>query len=154
MDKDSTRQIDFKVVPFEKMTPEEVFIAEQLYFNHHSTPDEFLKNKLPESTYIFITNEEDFVIGISSFKEISFRSVMTERTILYPQFRGLGYGEMVCAELESLMKSKGYNKMCCQVLTFNLPMIFLKLKQGHMIEGLMRNHDGLGIHEYFISKEI
>lgn len=129
-------------------------IAKDLYFNHHSTPKELLKKELPEANYFFVYNQKDELIGMTSYIKKSKRLVMTERTILYPKYRGQGYGTAISACLEDELKKKGFKKIICEILTFNISMLIIKIRQGFLIEGLMRDHDNRGIHQYFLGKEI
>lgn len=154
MGKNGIRQVNLIQVDYDTMDQSLFDALETLYKEYHFTPKELLSNKLPYANYLAISNEDDQMIGMSSYREINKRVVRTERTILYPHFRGLGYGKMIATGLERFLKSKNYGKMTCQVYTDNFKMIMLKLKQGHIIEGVMRNHDAEGVHEYFISKEL
>lgn len=129
-------------------------LAEDLYFNHHSTPKEFLADKLPEANYCFVTNEDSELIGITSYNAKGKYLVITERTILFPKYRGQGYGALISQKLEDILREKGFKKIICEILTFNTEMLIIKIKQGFLIEGLMRNHDDKGIHQYFLGKEL
>lgn len=154
MAKNDIRKVTFKEVDYDSMNDDLFSDLEFLYHNCHSTPTEFLKKKLPYADYIVIFNEHGDMIGMTSYREISHKLVMTERTILYPKYRGAGYGSAVCLELEKFLKSKKYTKMTCEIFTFNLAMLFIKLNQGHLVEGLARNHDGKNVHQYYVGKEI
>lgn len=154
MDKDGIKQVTLKEVDYDSMD-EQLFIdLNDLYLNCHSTPKEFLKEKLPYANYLVVFNHCNDMIGMTSYREISKKLVITERTILLPSFRGIGFGSAICLELEKFLKKREYNKMCCEILTFNLPMLFIKLKQGYLVEGLARNHDGKDVHQYYLGKEI
>ena len=129
-----------------------------LYQNHHSTPKELLKNELPEATYLLAFLETGRsvapMIGFTSYKNITNTLYMTERTIICPEYRGKGYGKALSLELESYLKKLGAHKICCEVLSFNKKMLNIKLDQGYVIEGFMRNHDAPGVDQYFLSKEL
>ena len=127
-------------------------VLDALYRDYHSTPKHLLKDKLPTAHYIRIYNEENDFIGMTSYQAITKTLALTERTILYPKYRGKGYGSAACRALEKLLKKKKFKKICSEVFTTNLPMLFLKMKQGHLIEGLMRDHDDTGIDQYYLGK--
>lgn len=155
MAKASTKQVILTEFDY-NTSPRDIYdILEDLYLIHHSTPKAVLKTKLPyASGYFLISNKVGTVIGMSSYQKVSKRLVMTERTILYPKYRGLGYGTATSKELERVLKAKGFGKICCQVYTFNHYMVLLKMKQGYFIEGLLRDHEDVGLHEYYLGKEI
>ncbi len=149
-------EIQFKKFSYEKLMKDESAreIAEDLYFNHHSTPDDLLEKVLPEATYLFASNEDFEIVGMTSYKKITSTLAITERTIVFPKYRGKGYGNLISTCLESDLKTTGVRKIVCEILTFNLPMLFIKLKQGFLIEGLQRNHDRPGTHQYILGKDI
>ncbi len=128
--------------------------ARELYLKHHSTPKKLLKKELPDANYFWIYDQQEQLIGITSYVKKGKYLAMTERTILYPEYRGQGFGYAASVALEGKLKQKGFKKIICEVLTFNTPMIIIKIKQGFLIEGLMRNHDDVGIHQYYLGKEI
>lgn len=128
--------------------------VKELYFKHHSTPKELLCDEVPDAKYYLVYNEHSHVIGMTSFRELSPKLIMTERTILYPTRRGMGYGKLTSQALERLAIHKGYHKMTSEVFTFNEPMVMLKLKENWTIEACLRDHDGPGLDCYVMSKWI
>lgn len=135
---------------------EEVEVYDMLfnmYSKHHSTPGRLLCDELPLANYslLFVGKQ---CVGMTSYRMLSPKLAMTERTIILPEFRNQGYGKQASQVIEDHLKSKGITKIACEIFTFNHAMLFIKIKQGYLIEGLMRNHDDRNIHQYYLGKEI
>lgn len=128
-------------------------ILDDLYFNYHSTPKKLLKKQLPISNYLLI-KKENTIIGMSSYKELTPTLVSTERTILYPKYRGKGFGKLASKKIVDFLTQKGYHKIHCEVLTFNTKMLKIKIDQGFVVEGLMKDHDDLGIDCYTLGLQL
>lgn len=131
---------------------EELKVFNHFYQHYHSTPKE-AKLDLPpycDNHYKFVVDGE--IIGITAIKWLSPDLIQSGPTIIHPNYRGMGYGKKALQLIEHEVTQLGARKICCEVFTFNLPMIVSKLKQGHIIEGLMRDHDTKGLDQYFMSK--
>lgn len=136
----------------EMTTMEEIKDFNHYYQYYHSTPKEAKLDLAPYTDYKFKLLVDDQIIGITAFKWLAPGLAQTGPTILHPHHRGQGYGKLASNLIEKQAESMGARKVCCEVFTFNLPMIVLKLNQGYIIEGTMKDHDTVGLHQYFMSK--
>ena len=64
----------------------------------------------------------------------------------------LRVGASLSQTIEDEVRRRGYLKVVTTIYVQNLPMIFIKLKQGYYVEGLCRDHDRPGLHEYTLGK--
>ncbi len=125
----------------------------KVYFEYHSTPDRALPAKLPDANYLKIWSDaEQQYVGITAWRKIAPDLYMTGPTILEPEYRGKGLGKHVSQAIEDYVASMGARKVVCEVLTFNLPMVIIKLKQGYLVEGVMMHHDAHNVHQYYLGK--
>jgi GNAT superfamily N-acetyltransferase len=76
----------------------------------------------------------------------------TVKTVLDPAFRGRGLGEAISQAIEDEVKKAGFKKVFTTIYVTNLPMLFIKLKQGYIFEGFHPNHEKPGLHEYSLGK--
>lgn len=74
------------------------------------------------------------------------------KTVVDPRFRGQRLGEAISQAIEDEVKARGFTKIMSTILIGNLPMIFIKLKQGFIIEGIHMDHEKPGLHEYSLGK--
>ena len=74
------------------------------------------------------------------------------KTVIHPDERGKGWGASVSQAIEDEVRRRGFKKIVSTIYTSNLPMIFIKLKQGYYFEGFHRDHDRPGLHEYSLGK--
>jgi GNAT superfamily N-acetyltransferase len=74
------------------------------------------------------------------------------KTVVDPAFRGRGYGEAISLAIEDEVRRRGFKKIMSTILVTNLPMIFIKLKQGFLVEGIHMDHEKPGLHEYSLGK--
>lgn len=133
--------------------------------NNYNAPD-FLKPSLEELEFhdftIFLALEPidlfeagcvgHEIVGVSFLKKITETLIKTRATVIRKDKRGSGIGSKINKNLEEHCKKNGINKICCNIYTDNIPSIVLKLKRGYLVEGLLKNHDELGRHEYIMSK--
>lgn len=122
-----------------------------LYHNHHSSPKDILWRDLPRANY-FIAVSKGKLLGMTSYRWMSPTLAMTERTIVYPKYRGSGVGREISKQMEEFLRKEGAHKICCEILSENKKMLSIKLGQGYEVEGYMRNHDASGVHQYFLGK--
>ncbi len=80
--------------------------------------------------------------------------VETIKTIIDQDYRGQGYGEALSQAIEDEVRRRGFKKILTTIYIDNLPMIFIKLKQGYRFEGFHPNHEKPGLHEYSFGKEL
>ncbi len=74
------------------------------------------------------------------------------KTVVDPVFRGRRLGEAISQAIEDEVRSRGFTKIMSTILITNLPMLFIKLKQGFIVEGLHMDHEKPGLHEYSLGK--
>jgi GNAT superfamily N-acetyltransferase len=91
-------------------------------------------------------------IGVSGFYHKTPFLAETAKTVVAPDARGKGYGAGISQAIEDEVRRRGYKKVVTTIYVTNLPMIFIKLKQGYYFEGFHRDHDKPGLHEYTLGK--
>lgn len=91
-------------------------------------------------------------IGTAGFYHKTPFLAETAKTVVSPEFRGKGLGTALSQAIEDEVRRRGYLKVVTTIYVQNLPMIFIKLKQGYYVEGLCRDHDRPGLHEYTLGK--
>jgi GNAT superfamily N-acetyltransferase len=91
-------------------------------------------------------------VGVSGFFPKTPFLAETAKTVLAPEFRGKGLGAGLSQAIEDEVRRRGYKKVITTIYVTNLPMIFIKLKQGYFFEGFHRDHDRPGLHEYSLGK--
>jgi len=99
-------------------------------------------------------NVGEIVLGITFLKNITETLMETRTTVVRKDKRGQGVATMLNVFVEDIAKKKGINKISCHIYAENLTSLFIKLKRGYLIEGLLRDHDTKGQHEYFVSKTL
>lgn len=95
------------------------------------------------------TNEE---LGVTGYMVKTPYLAETVKTVLDPQYRGKGLGEKLSQAIEEEVRQRGFKKVMTTIYITNLPMIFIKLKQGYRFEGFHPNHEKPGLHEYSFGK--
>lgn len=76
------------------------------------------------------------------------------KSVVGQRFRGQGLGEQLSLLIEKQAKKLGYKKLMTTIYVTNLPMIFIKLKQGYLFEGFHPDHERPGLHEYSLGKKL
>lgn len=112
------------------------------------------QNKINEQATYFIVYEDSKVVAATSFIKITHNVAMTQKTLVARAHRGEGIAKYMNDQVEKFLKSQGFNKITSHIYTDNLPSVILKLKRGYLIEGLLKDHDEMGRHEYILSKMI
>ena len=92
------------------------------------------------------------VVGATGFYPRTPLLAESAKTVLHPKFRGKGLGVELSQAVEDEAVARGYRKVFTTIYVSNLPMIFIKLKQGYHFEGYHRDHDRPGLHEYSLGK--
>ena len=103
---------------------------------------------------IVILEDEYGIEGVTFFKFLSPLLVEKYRTVVRLDVRGAGISKKLDDTVENLAYTAGAKKIKTNIYANNLPSIFGRLKRGYLIEGLLRNHDGPGMHEYILGKEL
>jgi GNAT superfamily N-acetyltransferase len=75
----------------------------------------------------------------------------TIKTVVARERRGQGLGVLPQA-IEDEVARRGFTKVMTTIYVDNLPMIFLKLKQGYRFEGFHPDHERPGLAEYSLGK--
>jgi GNAT superfamily N-acetyltransferase len=74
------------------------------------------------------------------------------RTVVAPEVKNQGVGTWISQAMETRGRMLGFKKLTTSILTRNLPMLIIKLRQGWLVEGLHQDHDAPGVHEYTLGK--
>lgn len=124
--------------------------------NHYDAPKHLKPMKLDDlgENHIVAFGEDRRVVGVISYTKITSNLIRTYREVVDKYERRKGIGQKLNETLEAVCKEKGISKITCNIYTDNIANISLKLKRDYIIEGLLRNHNGIGIHEYIVSKEL
>lgn len=101
---------------------------------------------------VFMIEDDYGIEALSFFKKISPNLAEKYKTVVRLDVRGIGLSKQVDEYIENILKTNGVTKIQTNVFTDNFPSIFSRLKRGYLIEGLLRNHDKLGRHEYILGK--
>lgn len=91
-------------------------------------------------------------IGVTGYTAKTSFLAETVKTVLHPNHRGKGLGEKLSQAIEEEVRRRGFTKIMTTIYITNLPMIFIKLKQGYRFEGFHPDHEKLGLHEYSFGK--
>jgi RimJ/RimL family protein N-acetyltransferase len=97
-------------------------------------------------------NVGDKILGVTFFKKVTDSLVKTRTTVVAEDYRGKGVATRLNEELEDYCKSQYVNKISCNIFVDNIPSLFLKLKRGYIVEGLLKDHIESGKDEYLVSK--
>lgn len=91
-------------------------------------------------------------IGCTAFMPKTPHLAESVKTVVDPAYRGRRYGALLSQAIEDEVRRRGFRKIMSTILIHNLPMIFIKLKQGFLIEGIHMDHEKPGLHEYSLGK--
>jgi GNAT superfamily N-acetyltransferase len=90
--------------------------------------------------------------GITGYMKKTPYLAESVKTIVAPEYRGKGVGALISQAIEDEVRRAGFKKIMSTILINNLPMIFIKLKQGYIVEGIHFDHEKPGLHEYSLGK--
>jgi GNAT superfamily N-acetyltransferase len=76
----------------------------------------------------------------------------TVKTVVDPAHRKQGVGAAISVAIEDEVRRAGFSKAMTTILIDNIPMIVIKLRQGYIVEGIHRDHEKPGLHEYSLGK--
>ena len=127
--------------------------------DHHDTmPDELkpknlsdLGDRLTTWYKIMIGN---IPVGMTAYQHITPNLAYVKRTIVHPDHRNMGVAKAAWILMEDILKKNGYGKAFCHVFSTNTAMVNVRVKAGFVIEGLLKDHDALGIHCYVLGKKL
>lgn len=91
-------------------------------------------------------------IGVTGLMPKTATLVETVKTIVHRDHRGQGHGVTISQLIEDEARRRGYKKVMSTIYTTNLPMIFIKLRQGYRFEGFHPDHEAPGLNEYSFGK--
>lgn len=124
---------------------------------YHKNPDKalFEQTKFSEaSNYFALLDVKDQIVAVSRCTKISDHAVKMENTLVREDRRGRGFGSKLHDEIEEWLIANSYKKILSHVYTDNISSLILKLKKGYLINGLIRNLEAEGTHEYILSKDL
>lgn len=124
------------------------------FYEKNPNSNIYKQDKIDERAVYFIVYEDSKVVGATSYLEITPNVAMTQKTLVAEACRGKGIAKFMNGEMEKHLRVKGFKKITSHIYVDNLPSIVLKLKRGYVIEGLLRDHDEVGRHEYVLGKVI
>jgi GNAT superfamily N-acetyltransferase len=105
------------------------------------------------TTSFFWAHDDDGVrVGVTAFVQKTKWLAESVKTVVDPAHRGRGLGVALSQAIEDELKRRGFTKVMTTIYVDNLPMIFIKLKQGYLVEGIHRDHEKPGLHEYSLGK--
>ena len=122
-------------------------ISRYMYSDHHITTEEHEKwfNRIihDKSTkyWIIVCDQED--VGLVNLYDIDNQNSRCYWAfyISSPNVRGKGVGSFVdYAVLNYVFDKMGLNKLCCEVLGFNEPVVRMHKKFGFKEEGMFKEH--------------
>jgi RimJ/RimL family protein N-acetyltransferase len=123
------------------------------YIRHYSAPKYLLPNSVENIKGIYYGYfDGDYLIGITKIEYLSPFLMYTMSTVVHSEYRNQGIATSINDYLEKLAKENGITKIKCNIYVDNIPSIVVKLKRGYLIEGLFRDHDEIGKHEYVLGK--
>lgn len=91
-------------------------------------------------------------VGFTAYSKLSDWLAMSHATCVHPNFRGKGYGKKISRAMLEVLKKQGFGKVCCEIYADNHKMLKIKVEQGFLVEGYMRDHYDPGKHEYHLGK--
>jgi len=92
------------------------------------------------------------LIAVTSYVPLNSNVANMQSTVVHPKHRGKGVGTWLNHRMEIQLIKEGFSKVTSNVYIENIPSIVLKLKLDYVIEGLLRDHDSIGQHEYVLGK--
>jgi RimJ/RimL family protein N-acetyltransferase len=125
------------------------------YHRHYDAPDYLLPKKtFNKQDLYYILKDEDQVLAVTKYQYPSPFALLTSGTVVHKEMRGQGIGEKLNELTEEMAKENGITKITCQIYVDNIASVILKLKRGYLVEGLLRDHDEIGQHEYILGKRL
>jgi GNAT superfamily N-acetyltransferase len=102
----------------------------------------------------FWVRSGDTTVGTTAYVAKTKFLAETVKTAVSDEFRGNGLGAKISELIEAEVRARGFKKVMTTIYVTNLPMIFIKLKQGYLFEGFHPNHEKPGWHEYSLGKSL
>lgn len=143
-----------KLIPFnltDIREAEEMASIVQKYYPRTAWPPSAESIMRSSNRYFKAYKGNDY-IGVSGYYLKTPLLAETVKTIVFEEFRGRGYGELLSQAIEDECRRIGVKKVMTTIYSFNIPMITIKLKQGYKIEGFHPDHEAPGFDEYSFGK--
>lgn len=102
--------------------------------------------------FFWALDEEGKRVGCTAYTAKTRFLAESVKTVVDPIFRGRQLGAAISQAIEDEVRARGFKKIMSTILITNLPMLFIKLKQGFIIEGIHMDHEKPGLHEYSLGK--
>jgi GNAT superfamily N-acetyltransferase len=128
--------------------------------DNYEAPDYLIPKSVEElvenhgTSEVFAIEDNHGIEAISFFKLITPKLAEKYRTVVRLDVRGHGLSKKLDEHIENLLRNEGVRKIKTNIDVDNFPSLFGRLKRGYLIEGLLRNHDEPGRHEYILGKEL
>lgn len=94
------------------------------------------------------------VVGSAAYVRRTAFLAESIKTVVDPTQRLRGLGAAISRAIEDEIRRAGFKKVMSTIYIDNIPMIVIKLRQGYIIEGLHRDHEKPGLHEYSLGKPL
>jgi ribosomal protein S18 acetylase RimI-like enzyme len=122
------------------------------YSRHYKAPSHLVPKSLSGHYYKLV--DGDHILAVTRHIFLTPFLLQTCSTVVHSDIRGQGIGTVLNDLVEKDAQDRGIQKITCNIYVDNIPSIVLKLKRGYLIEGLLRDHDDKGKHEYILGKAI
>jgi len=107
----------------------------------------------PNSAYTYYAtfeNKTNEMVAITSTEAITEKLFVMHSSTVKEDKRGVGLGTAINCFAHEQAKIAGCKKIASYIYVDNLASIFMKLKMGYLIEGLLRDNEEQGKHEYIL----
>lgn len=141
-----------KIDTTNKLAREELY---NFYCRHYNAPSYLLPESPDdiEGSYYAVV-DVDAIIGVTKCSYPSPFSMKTSSTVVHSAMRRQGIATLLHSTIEGIVREKGVSKIYCHIYVDNLASIIVKLKSGYLVEGLLKDQDEPGKHEYIMGKTI
>lgn len=145
-----------KNLPKQKLQEIVDFVVE----NYDNAPEHLYPKTVEElllkdgESEVLITEDAHGIEGLCFFKFLTPSLVESYRTVVRLDVRGRHVSMKLSEIMEGMVRNMGAKKIKCHIYTDNIPSLFRRIKTGFLVEGLLRNHDEKGRHEYILGKEL
>ena len=102
--------------------------------------------------FFWAIDDDGARVGCTAYMKKTKYLAEAVKTVVDPAHRGRGLGAAISLAMEEEARRRGFTKLMSTILIGNLPMLFIKLKQGFIIEGIHMDHEKPGLHEYSLGK--
>lgn len=129
--------------------------VKSFYKIHYDNSSTYLMpNQENNYQYLALCNDQGEVFAMIGLEFAYGKVAILWQLVVHTNYRGRGIASRLLDKIEPYLKVKGYIKMLGYIYTNNLPSLFLSLKKGFLVEGLMRDNDAEGSHVYTLGKSL